>query len=121
MPGEVVDGRDVDAVHDATRRAADRARRGEGPTLVEAKVERLLGHFLGDPQSYRTPEEIEALRRRDPLPAFVEDLRGRGLVDDAGLERLEREIEEKIGAAVAVARERPLASVTSARENVYAP
>jgi TPP-dependent pyruvate/acetoin dehydrogenase alpha subunit len=121
MPGVVVDGRDVDAVYDATRRAAERARRGEGPTLLEAKVERLLGHYLGDPQPYRSPAEIEDLRARDPLPAFVADLRGRGLVDDARLAQLERELGERIEAAVAFARAQPLAAVESARENVYAP
>jgi TPP-dependent pyruvate/acetoin dehydrogenase alpha subunit len=111
----------VDAVYDATRRAAERARRGEGPTLLEAKVERLLGHYLGDPQPYRSPAEIEDLRARDPLPAFVADLRGRGLVDDARLAQLERELGERIEAAVAFARAQPLAAVESARENVYAP
>jgi len=120
MPGVVVDGRDVEAVYEATLRAAERARRGEGPTLIEAKVERLLGHFLGDPQPYRSAAEIEALRRRDPLPAFLDDLRGRGLVDAAALGALERELAELIEAAVASARSQPLAAVDSARENVYA-
>jgi TPP-dependent pyruvate/acetoin dehydrogenase alpha subunit len=71
IPGVIVDGSDVLAVHGAVREAVDRARRGDGPTLIEAKTYRFEGHFLGDPEPYRTKEEVaQARASRDPLIRF---------------------------------------------------
>jgi len=120
IPGVVVDGGDPKAVYEATREAARRARDGEGPTLIEAKVERLMGHFLGDPQPYRTPDQIEAVKRRDPLLRALEEARGDGLIGAAELEELEARIRDEIEKAVAFCHAQPLAPVESARENVYA-
>lgn len=120
MPGVVVDGGDVDDVYDAVRRAAERARLGEGPSLIEAKVQRLLGHYVGDRQRYRSAEDLAEARARDPLPPFIEDLRGRGLLDDATLARLEHDIAARIERAVEHVRAQPLAAPSSAREHVYA-
>ncbi|MEM3088780.1 MAG: thiamine pyrophosphate-dependent dehydrogenase E1 component subunit alpha, partial [Candidatus Bathyarchaeia archaeon] len=68
MPGLIVDGNDVLAVYEATRNAVDRARKGEGPTLLECKTYRWLGHFAGDPgDAYRTKEEVEAWKEKCPI------------------------------------------------------
>jgi pyruvate dehydrogenase E1 component alpha subunit len=120
MPGTVVDGNDVDAVYRATRQAADRARRGAGPSLIEAKVQRFLGHYLGDPEPYRTREEVAKLHEKDPLPRLQHDLVRRGLLDDAALAALEGETARAIERAVEFARSQPLVQPSTAFENVYA-
>ncbi|MDX6593575.1 MAG: acetoin:2,6-dichlorophenolindophenol oxidoreductase subunit alpha [Gaiellales bacterium] len=100
MPGEWFDGNDVLAAHEATIRAVERARAGAGPTLLEAKTYRWRGHYEGDPQPYRTSDEVEKWRERDPIPAFagflernqIQTAEEAGTVRDEELERLERAI-----------------------------
>jgi 2-oxoisovalerate dehydrogenase E1 component alpha subunit len=93
MPGVIVDGTDVLACYEAAREAVDRARRGEGPSLIEAKVTRLTGHSSDDQQTkYRSEEELEAEKERDPLPRFREQLRSAGILTDEVEARLSAEI-----------------------------
>ena len=81
IPGVVVDGSDVLACYRVAREAVDRARRGDGPTLIEAKVLRLTAHSSDDQQTkYRPAEELEAERARDALPLFREQLRSAGVL-----------------------------------------
>jgi acetoin:2,6-dichlorophenolindophenol oxidoreductase subunit alpha len=120
MPGIVVDGNDADAVYAAVREAALRARRGEGPSLIEAKVQRLHGHYLGDPEPYRTKEEVAKLREKDPLPRFQQDLLRRGLLDDARLAAIEKEIASAIDRAVDFTKRQPLVAPSTAFESVFA-
>jgi pyruvate dehydrogenase E1 component alpha subunit len=120
MPGKVVDGNDVDAVYDATRDAAERARRGDGPSLIEAKVQRFLGHYLGDPEPYRTKEEVAKLREKDPLPQLQKDLMRRGLIDDSKLAALEKEIAAVVDRAAEFTRSQPAVPAASALDSVYA-
>ena len=70
IPGEIVDGNDVFAVYEVAARAVERARRGQGPSLIEAKTYRLTGHTIHDQKPYRTTEEIESWRRLDPIERF---------------------------------------------------
>ena len=70
MPGVTVDGNDVLAVYEATKTAAERARRGDGPTLIVAKTYRQRGHYEGDPMVYRSRAEMDEWKRLDPVPAF---------------------------------------------------
>lgn len=120
MPGTVVDGSDIEAVYRATRTAAERARCGGGPSLIEAKVERLLGHFLGDAQPYRSPAESQALKARDPLPRALAAAVRDGVFDEAELEALEADYRDQIERAVAFCQAQPLVPTASAREHVYA-
>ena len=84
MPGVIVDGADVLNCYAAGRAAIDRARNGQGPTLIEAKVTRLTAHSSDDQQSkYRPAEELEAQKSRDPLPVFRDQLREAGMLDEA--------------------------------------
>ncbi|TMD27731.1 MAG: thiamine pyrophosphate-dependent dehydrogenase E1 component subunit alpha, partial [Chloroflexi bacterium] len=86
MQGVVVDGADVLACYAAAKEAVDRARRGDGPTMIEAKVTRLTGHSSDDQQTkYRSAEELEAEKARDPLPRFREQLMAAGVLTDAKL------------------------------------
>ena len=120
MPGTVVDGNDVDAVYAAVLDAAARARRGEGPSLIEAKVQRFHGHYIGDPEPYRTKEEVAKLREKDPLPRLRQDLLRRGLLDDARLAAMEKEIASAIDRAVDFTKRQPLVAPSTAFENVFA-
>ena len=84
MPGVIVDGSDVLGCYAAGREAIDRARNGQGPTLIEAKVSRLTAHSSDDQQSkYRSADELEEMKTRDPLPLFRDQLREAGILDEA--------------------------------------
>jgi 2-oxoisovalerate dehydrogenase E1 component alpha subunit len=92
IPGVVVDGTDVLACYRASVEAVDRARRGDGPTLIEAKVTRLTAHSSDDQQTkYRPAAELEEERGRDALPMFRERLRAAGVLDDATIARIDEE------------------------------
>ena len=106
VPGIQVDGNDVLAMYVASKEAADRARAGEGPTLIEAVTYRLSVHTTADdPKRYRTDEEVEDWEARDPITRFQIYLKNKGLLDDEAIEALEEEIDQEIRAAVANAEE----------------
>ena len=101
LPGIQVDGNDVLAVYSAAHEAVERARDGQGPTLMECVTYRLAVHTTADdPRRYRTDEEVAAWEQREPLTRFQQYLRGKGLLSDAALEALEDEIEAELRAAV---------------------
>ncbi|MBI4259017.1 MAG: thiamine pyrophosphate-dependent dehydrogenase E1 component subunit alpha [Actinobacteria bacterium] len=104
FPGEVVDGSDVLACYDAMRRAVDRARSGEGPTLIEAKTYRFHPHTSDDDdRTYRTREEVEEHRARDPLVVFAAYLKEQGLLDDEGVESIRAETKDRVDQEVEAA------------------
>ncbi len=90
IPGVVVDGLDVFAVYEAAAEAIARARRGEGPTLLETKTYRYYGHFQGDQVTYRTAEELETYKQRDPIQALRSAILERGIATDRGTRRHRR-------------------------------
>jgi pyruvate dehydrogenase E1 component alpha subunit len=101
FPGELVDGNDLLAVHDATRRAVERARAGEGPTLIEARTYRLAPHNTSDDSSrYLDPTQLEEARARDPVPRLRAFLSERGVLDEEAERRLSEEVSEELAAAV---------------------
>ncbi len=104
MAGESVDGGDVLAVYEGMARAVERARSGEGPTLISAKVARFTSHSSDDDQRrYRPQEELEALLRRDPIERFRGYLVGERLLDDASDERIQQEATAEVDQAVSAA------------------
>jgi 2-oxoisovalerate dehydrogenase E1 component len=105
-----VDGNDVVATATLMQRVVDGVRAGGGPVLVEATTYRWHGHYEGDPERYRTPEEKQEWEARDPLVIGARHLRDAG-VDDAALEALERTVSEELDAAVAAARRLPAPAV----------
>ena len=107
IPGVTVDGMDVIAVYEAAKEAVERARRGEGPTLIEAKTYRFRGHFEGDPQVYRTKEEIEEWMKRDPLKTFEAKLMERGILTEQEREEIRRRVDQLVEEAVKFAEESP--------------
>jgi acetoin:2,6-dichlorophenolindophenol oxidoreductase subunit alpha len=102
----VVDGNDVEAVYAMAKRVVDRARAGEGPSLVEAVTYRHGGHSRADPGTYRPEEEVKAWMARDPIPTQRQRMLDAG-VEASELERIETEVEASIGAAEKAAREAP--------------
>ena len=109
IPGVTVDGNDFVAVHDAADAAVDRARSGEGPTLIECETYRIYGHSLGDMNVYRSKDDIDVWRQddHDPLLRLKRRLFDTGLLDAASDTAMEDEIEATIAGAVAFAQESP--------------
>jgi len=111
IPGITVDGQDAAAVYAATRYAVDRARAGKGPTLIEAKVVRRLGHYAGDPQHYRRPDEFDDYR--DPLDVLAARLSGNTAA------RLIEEADAEVSAAYAEALAAPSPDASILDRNLY--
>lgn len=120
IPGSRVDGDDVLAVRDSARAALERARSERQPMLLETVSERLRGHSVVDPARYRTPEEVEAARLADPLPALRDRLLAAGLLDEATAEAIEAEVAAAVDDAVAFAEESPDPDPGRLFTNVYA-
>ncbi len=120
IPGVVVDGNDVIAVYEAVKEAVKRARSGGGPTLIEAKTARWRGHFEGDPQIYRTPEEIEEWKKKCPIKRFEEKLLKMGVLSEEKIKEIEDMIAKEIEEAVRFAEESPYPEPEEALEDVYA-
>jgi 2-oxoisovalerate dehydrogenase E1 component alpha subunit len=121
MPGEVVDGNNVMAVYAAMCRAVARARRGDGPTLLEAKTYRLVPHSSDDDDRvYRTREEVESWRRRDPIEAFRRRLQELGVLNEGLVEETKRRIARDVDDATEFAAAAPYQPVERVFDNVYA-
>lgn len=104
IPAVQIDGDDVIKVRDAVHEMAEKARRGEGPQLIEAVTYRYRGHSMGDPQRYRTKEEVEQARQLDPIMRFRERISKESLVTKEDLDRIEREVEDEVNAAIEFAQ-----------------
>lgn len=120
MPGETVDGNDPLAMYAAARRGVERARAGEGPSLIEAKTFRFFGHVFGDNDAYMDEGVKAAAVARDPVPRFRAWLIDRGHASEAELARLETEIDEEIAAAVEFALASPLPDLVELQRDVLA-
>ena len=120
MPGETVDGNDVEVVERSVGAAVERARRGEGPSLVEAMTERLVGHYSGDAQQYRPAGEVAAAREREPLARLRKSAAAKGEEWTQRLDRIDHEVAELIESALTQARAIPFPDPATAKEHVYA-
>ena len=119
MPGVVVDGLDVLAMFDAAGDAIERARRGEGPSLIEAKTYRFFGHEEGDAATYRTDAELEAHRERDPITTFGARLVESGAATQADLDRILASAQATVDAAYAAGAEAPFPDPSEVLDDVY--
>jgi pyruvate dehydrogenase E1 component alpha subunit len=120
MPGIVVDGFDFFAVREAAGEAIARARSGAGPTLLECKVGRYYGHFEGDQQTYRGPNEVEDLRRdRDCLASIARRATEAGLVEQSDLDEIDGAVAQLIDEAVAEAKAAPDPTPDDVLTDVY--
>lgn len=120
IPGVIVDGQDVEAVHAATTDAVARARLGEGPSLLEMKTYRYRGHSRSDPARYRPEGELDAWKARDPLLITEEKLVRAGMLDDAGAAAEREAAQAEIDAAADRAAGAPYPTLEEAKRYVYA-
>jgi TPP-dependent pyruvate/acetoin dehydrogenase alpha subunit len=116
----LVTDNDVVAVYEAAGEAVSRARRGGGPTLIEVETDRLFGHFEGDPQVYRTAEELETLRKRDAIHRFEEHLEGEGVMTAAEVAAAWDAARVEVDEAIEFARRSPYPEPASALDHVFA-
>ncbi len=123
MSREVVDGQDLAEVMAAMDRAVVRARRPSAPTLLEIRTYRFVGHSMSDPSHghYRTKEEVEAHRKRDPITLWAEKLKAEGLLDDAAFEKLDAEVKAEVQDAYEFADQSPDPDPEMLWQDVYAP
>ncbi len=119
MPGLVVDGNDLSAVSEASHAAVERARAGEGPSLIECKTYRHRGHSKSDRNRYRTKEEIEAWIGRDPIGRFETQLVEYGIAGKADIEAVRADVEREIAEGIEFAKASPMPPVGEVTRYVY--
>lgn len=120
IPGVTVDGNDYLAVREATAEAVERARRGEGPSLIEARTYRCCGHSKSDQCEYRPEGELEQWLARDPLQNMRHSLLASGALDEAGDDAVRAQVEAQLEAAVQFARSSPEPDPATVAQNVFA-
>lgn len=121
MPGEQVDGMDVEAVATATARVAAEVREGSGPAFLELLTYRFRAHSMYDPELYRNKAEVEQWKQRDPIPAFQALARQQGLLTEADTAAIETAVRQEIDAAIAFAEAGTLEPVEHLTADVYTP
>jgi 2-oxoisovalerate dehydrogenase E1 component len=121
IPGEVVDGMDVLAVRGVVAEAVARARRGEGPTLIEAKTYRWYGHSHSDPRAYRTREEEAEWKKRDPITVMKENLESVKMLTEPEFETMETTVDNKLSSAMDYSNTSPEPNGDEVNTDVYAP
>jgi pyruvate dehydrogenase E1 component alpha subunit len=119
MPADVVDGMRPEAVHEAVSRAVKRAREGGGPTLLEIKTYRYKGHSVSDPQKYRTKEELEQYKAKDPIAILLETIKAEKFATDEEIAAINKRIEEQVTECVKFAEESPFPSDDEVLKDVY--
>ncbi|MBN8787776.1 MAG: pyruvate dehydrogenase (acetyl-transferring) E1 component subunit alpha [Terrimonas sp.] len=119
MPGDSVDGMSPEAVHEAVARAVKRAREGGGPTLLEIKTYRYKGHSMSDPQKYRTKEEVEEYKQRDPIEYTREKLVNDFKVPESEIEVINDRVKAEVDESVKFAEESPWPSDDELLKDVY--
>jgi pyruvate dehydrogenase E1 component alpha subunit len=119
MPSFPVDGMNVEAIHEAVAEAAARARRGDGPTLLEFRTYRFKGHSMSDPQKYRSKEEVEEYKQRDPIEQVLATIRENELLSEAEIEAINKKVKTQVEDAVKFAEESPWPDGMDAFKDVY--
>ena len=119
MPGDMVDGMSPEAVHEAVERAVKRAREKGGPTLLEMKTYRYKGHSISDPQKYRTKEELDEYRIKDPITYIKKTILDNGFATQEVLDEIDRRIENIVEESVKFAEESPFPDDDELLKDVY--
>lgn len=120
IPGVLIPDNNPTAIYEAAGEAVARARTGKGPTLIEIKTDRLLGHFEGDPQLYRTKDEMDTLQRRDALKHYEQQLVEAGTLTAVSTQEVWKAAQAEVDAAVEFARQSPYPEPESALLHVFA-
>jgi pyruvate dehydrogenase E1 component alpha subunit len=119
MPSETVDGMRPEAVCEAIERAAERGRKGEGPTLLDIKTYRYKGHSMSDPQKYRTKEEVAEYQDQDPIEYVLRMIRENKWLSDSEIESIELEIKNVVEESVQFAENSPYPDASELYKDVY--
>lgn len=119
MPGYSIDGNDVELVYETTKAAVERARRGEGPTLIECKTWRHRGHYEGDPDDYRTAEEKAEWMQKDPIERLAKHLIEEGICTQAELDAIASDADKLLAEAIDEAEAAPVPSVSALMADIY--
>ena len=120
MPGDRVDGMEPEEVHDGVARAVKRAREKGGPTLLEIKTYRYKGHSMSDPQKYRTKEEMEEYKLKDPVENVLQTLRKEYNIPDSEIETINERVKNQVEESVKFAEESPWPDISEVYKDVYA-
>ena len=120
MPSEPVDGMQVEAVHEAIAKAADRARKGDGPTLLEFRTYRYKGHSMSDPAKYRSKEEVEEYKSKDPVEIVRATITKNKFATEKEIEKIELRVKEQVEESVKFAEESDFPDPSEALTDVYA-
>jgi pyruvate dehydrogenase E1 component alpha subunit len=119
MPSKVVDGMSVEAVHYAIEEAAERARKGDGPTLLDIRTYRYKGHSMSDPQKYRTKDEVEDYKEKDPIFQVLKTIKNNKLVSEGDIKKIQDEVKVIVEESVTFAEESPELEPHELYEDVY--
>lgn len=119
MPGDSVDGMKPEAVHHAVSRAVNRARNGDGPTLLEIKTYRYKGHSMSDPAKYRTKEELEEYKEKDPIEYVLRELRENNLATEEEIEAVNLFVKNTVDDCVNFAENSPWPDVSEVYKDIY--
>jgi pyruvate dehydrogenase E1 component alpha subunit len=119
MPSFVVDGMSVEAVHYAIEEAAERARKGEGPTLLDIRTYRYKGHSMSDPQKYRTKDEVEDFKGKDPISQVLNTIMENKLASEAQIKKIQEEVKATVEESISFAEESPELEPHELYEDVY--
>src|SRR5664279_4727682 len=119
MPADSVDGMSCEAVHEAVARAVKRGREGGGPTLLEIKTYRYKGHSISDPQKYRTKEEVDEYKQRDPIAQVADTILSKKFATQADLDVIIKRVADTVNASVKFAEESPIPSDDEVYKDIY--
>ena len=119
MPGDVVDGMRPETVHEAVARAVKRAREKGGPTLLEIKTYRYKGHSISDPQKYRSKEELEEYKAKDPIQILLKTIKENNIVPDEEINAINERVDKAVEESVKFAEESPWPSDDEVLKDVY--
>lgn len=121
IPGKIVDGMDVLAVYETVKEAVNRAREGKGPSLIECKTYRFEGHWVGDPIVYRTEEEVEKWKKKDPIANFRKFLLEEKIFDENELDNIKKHARREVEETVEFAKDSPFPDPRNVTKYVYHP
>jgi pyruvate dehydrogenase E1 component alpha subunit len=119
MPGDSIDGMSAEAIHEGVARAVKRAREGDGPTLLEIKTYRYKGHSISDPQKYRTKEEVEEYKQRDPIQSVLNTILQKKFATQQELDAINKRVGDNVAASVKFAEESPWPNDDELLKDVY--
>ena len=119
MPGDSIDGMSPEAVHEGVARAVKRAREGGGPTLLEIKTYRYKGHSISDPQKYRSKEEVEEYKQRDPVQHVLDTILSKKIATQEEIDAINKRVNESVASSVKFAEVSPWPDDKEVLKDVY--